>query len=79
MRTRLLVMVTALGLLTAAVPVWAHHAFAAEFDGNRPVTLKGTVTKMEWVNPHSWLHVDVKQPDGTVVNPKPFAAPANAR
>ncbi len=46
----------------------AHHAFAAEFDANRPVNFKGTITKMEWVNPHTWLHVDVKNADGTVVN-----------
>ena len=46
--------------------VFAHHAFAAEFDANRPVLLTGTVTKMEWVNPHSWIHLDVKKPDGTV-------------
>ena len=44
----------------------AHHSFAAEFDANAPVTLHGTITKMEWINPHSWLHVDVKNPDGTV-------------
>jgi hypothetical protein len=44
----------------------AHHSFAAEFDGNSPVTLKGTITKMEWINPHSWIHIDVKNPDGTV-------------
>jgi hypothetical protein len=44
----------------------AHHSFAAEFDANSPVTLKGTITKMEWINPHSWIHVDVKNPDGTV-------------
>ena len=44
----------------------AHHSFAAEFDANAPVTLKGTITKMEWINPHSWIHIDVKNPDGTV-------------
>ncbi len=46
----------------------AHHAFAAEFDGNQPVSLKGTVTKARWVNPHSWLFLDVKQPDGSTTN-----------
>jgi hypothetical protein len=43
----------------------AHHTFDAEFDANQPVTLKGTITKMEWINPHSWLHIDVKNDDGT--------------
>ena len=57
------VVVIALG---GANVVSAHHSFAAEFDANAPVVLKGTITKMEWINPHSWIHVDVKNADGTV-------------
>src|SRR5216110_3908511 len=65
MRTKLIVLV-GIGLLLAAVPVWAHHAFSAEFDVNKPLTLKGTLSKWEMINPHSWFHIDVKGPDGQV-------------
>jgi hypothetical protein len=68
MRTGLAVVLAGLGLVASGRPAYAHHAFAAEFDSNRPVTFTGTVTKMEWINPHAWIHVDVKQPDGTVVS-----------
>jgi hypothetical protein len=70
MRTKLAIMVSIMGIAISggAAPASAHHAFAAEFDANAPVNFTGTITKMEWINPHSWLHVDVKQPDGTVVN-----------
>ena len=62
--TKLVLALGAAGLLAA--PLWAHHAFAAEFDGNKPVNLRGTVSKMEWINPHAWIHVDVKDTDGKV-------------
>ena len=68
MRTRLYVMLAGAALLLPAVPMWAHHAFASEFDVNKPMVLKGTVTKMEWINPHAWIHLDVKNADGTVTN-----------
>ncbi len=55
-------------LLLAAVPVWAHPAFAAKFAATKPVKFKATVTKIEFINPHTWFHVDVKMPDGTVQN-----------
>lgn len=64
MRTKISVVAAAFGLLLAAAPSWAHHAFAAEFDVNKPLVLKGTVTKMEWINPHAWIHIDVKGDDG---------------
>ena len=66
MRTKLTVAAAAAGFLLASASVWAHHAFSAEFDVNKPLTLKGTFTKWEMVNPHSWFHVDVKDPSGKV-------------
>ena len=62
----LLTSVVMAGVTVASTPVMAHHAFSAEFDANRSVTLTGTVTKMEWINPHSWIHIDVKNDDGIV-------------
>jgi hypothetical protein len=63
-----LVAIAVMGLFLAgmAVPVFAHHAFAAEFDAKRPVRFEATVTRMQWTNPHVWIHVDVKKPDGTI-------------
>ena len=68
MRTKLAMWIGAVSLVLAAAPLWAHHAFAAEFDANKTVKLEGTVTKMEWINPHAWIHMDVKGTDGAVVN-----------
>lgn len=66
MRTNRLVVLAVAGLLLYSAPASAHHAFAAEFDAKKPVRLQGVVTKVEWVNPHAWIHVDVKKPDGSV-------------
>jgi len=68
MRVALAVLVVGVSLVLAAVPVGAHHAFAATYDTNKPVVVKGVITKVEFVNPHSWFWLDVKNPDGTVSN-----------
>lgn len=66
MRHSLVVLMTAAGIFLTSAPLRAHHAFAAEYDANRPVKLRGTVTQWELVNPHSWIHLDVKNEDGSV-------------
>ena len=63
-----LLIAAGLVLLTIAAPVRAHHSFGAEFDANKPLKLRGTVTKWELVNPHSWIRLDVKGPDGKTIN-----------
>lgn len=78
MRKNLIVALAGLGLLIATVPARAHHAFAAEFDAEKPIKLKGTVTKMEWINPHTWIHMDVKTADGKVESWMIEGGPPNA-
>jgi hypothetical protein len=68
MKIKHITAIVSAGALLSAVPAWAHHAFAAEFDAKKPVHLEGVVSKVELINPHSWIHVDVKGTDGTVVS-----------
>ena len=65
---KLAILAASVSLLVSAAPAWAHHAFAAEFDSTKPIKLHGVVTKMEWINPHAWIHLDVKNEDGTVTS-----------
>ncbi len=78
MKKRLAIIVAGAAVLMAAIPVWAHHAFDAEFDRTKPVKFHGTVTKMEWINPHAWIHIDVKGDDGKVTPWMIEAAAPNA-
>ena len=64
MRRHIFVAVAGISLMLAAAPLRAHHAFSAEFDADKPLKLEGTLTKTEWMNPHAWLHIEVKKPDG---------------
>ena len=66
MTTVRVLLVAIIAVFSVSPSLRAHHSFAAEFDGNQPVTLKGTVVQMDWVNPHTWIHLDVRNPDGTV-------------
>ncbi|HUI76638.1 MAG TPA: DUF6152 family protein [Bryobacteraceae bacterium] len=68
MQTKFSAAVLGAGMLLAIAPAFAHHAFQAEYDDKKPVHLVGKVTEMEWINPHSWIHIDVTMPDGKVIN-----------
>ena len=68
MRTGFAVCLAACGVILAAVPVVGHHSFAAEFDADKPINLRGSVTKVEWMNPHAYFYIDVTEPDGKVTN-----------
>ena len=77
MRT-MIVSLVGVALLAAAVPALGHHAFSAEFDATKPVRLQGVITKMEWINPHAWMHLEVTKEDGSVENWMIEAGPPGA-
>ena len=82
MKTKIFLVLLVAGALCAVQPAQAHHAFAAEYDPTKPVTLNGIVTRMEWANPHGWIYLDTKEPNGAVKHwmietaaPKPVVPP----
>jgi DNA/RNA endonuclease YhcR with UshA esterase domain len=66
MRLKPAAVMAVFGLCATTLPASAHHSFAGEFDVDKPIKLQGTITKVEWINPHAWIHIDVKKPDGSV-------------
>ncbi len=68
MKKQALGLMSTVGIFLGAAPLAAHHSFAAEFDIEKPIELRGTLTRMDWVNPHGWLYIDVENPDGSVTN-----------
>jgi len=77
-RVMMIVIMGMVILIGSAVRMSAHHAFAAEFDANKPVSLRGTVTSMEWINPHAWIHIKVSKPDGKAEDWSIEGGPPNA-
>jgi hypothetical protein len=78
MRKTFIVLVVLAALLAFSMQLLSHHAFSAEFDANKPVKLRGNVVKMDWINPHAWLYVDVKNPDGSITSWMIELGPPNA-
>jgi uncharacterized protein DUF6152 len=78
MPSKLVMLIAGAGLLLTTTHASAHHAFAAEFDATKPFKVRGTVVKMEWINPHTWIHLDVKTPKGTVERWMIEGGPPNA-